>query len=94
MHMKRLTHRSKHHPYSMTSSARAISVGGTVTPIAFCALSWRLITRLNLVWLLDGNIRRLFASQNLDHGNVAAPVQRWRVRTKGHQAADLGKGSE
>jgi len=32
--MKRLMQRSKLHPYSITSSARARSVGGTVSPMA------------------------------------------------------------
>ena len=40
-------HRSNLRRYSITSSARAISVGGTVSPSFFAAL--RLITRSNLV---------------------------------------------
>jgi hypothetical protein len=40
-------HRSKLHPYSITSSAMASSDGGMVRPSAFAVL--RLITRSNLV---------------------------------------------
>jgi len=41
-----LTHRSKRYRYSITSSARAISVGGTVKSSAFAVL--RLTTNSNL----------------------------------------------
>src|SRR6478672_2473026 len=43
---KRHMRRSKQHRYSITSSARAMSVGGTVRPSAFAVL--RLITSSNL----------------------------------------------
>jgi hypothetical protein len=42
-----LLHRSKQQCYSITSSARASSVGGTVKPNAFAVL--RLMTNSNLV---------------------------------------------
>src|SRR5450759_4913553 len=42
-----LMHRSKHHLYSITSSARASSDGGTVRPSTLAVL--RLITSSNLV---------------------------------------------
>jgi hypothetical protein len=47
-----LTHCSKRDRYSITSSARASSVGGTVRPSAFAVL--RLITRSNLVGCSTG----------------------------------------
>jgi hypothetical protein len=40
---ERLMHRSKLHLYSMTSSARASSVGGTVMPSAFAVLRLTII---------------------------------------------------
>ena len=47
-----LVHRSKYRRYSITSSARASSVGGIVRPSDFAV--FRLITRLNLVGCLIG----------------------------------------
>src|ERR1039458_4951737 len=64
-----LMHRSKQHLYSITSSARAISVGGTVTPIVFAVL--RLITRLNLVGCSTG-ISAGFSPRKILSTNVAA----------------------
>src|SRR5262245_27974899 len=49
---KRHMHRSKQHHYSITSSARAGSVGGTSRPIAFATI--RLTTRSNLVGCSTG----------------------------------------
>ena len=43
----RLMHRSKQHPYSITSSARAITLGGTVTPKVLAV--FRLMINSNLV---------------------------------------------
>src|SRR5450759_4999985 len=50
--ISRLMHRSKQHLYSITSSARASTDGGTVRPIAFAAL--RLTTSLNRVGFCTG----------------------------------------
>jgi hypothetical protein len=47
-----LTRRSKKHPYSITSSARASNVGGTSRPSAFAVL--RLIASANFVDRITG----------------------------------------
>jgi hypothetical protein len=47
-----LMHRSKLHPYSITSSARVSSVGGTMIPSAFAV--FKLITSSNLVGCSTG----------------------------------------
>ena len=50
--------------YSITLSARANSDSGTVTPIALAVL--RLITKLELGWLLDWHVGYLSALKQLD----------------------------
>ena len=84
--------RSKTTRYSITSSARAIRVGGTVTPIAL--RRHHIDHQIELGRLLDGNVRRFLASENLIDECRGAPKQLWSVGAIGHQAADLGKSSD
>ena len=55
-------HRSKQHHYSITSSARASTVGGTSRPSAFAVL--RLMTSLVLGRRLHRQIGRLLALED------------------------------
>src|SRR5262249_61851747 len=43
-------HRSKKHRYSITSSARASSVGGTSSPSAFAVLGLSMVSYLVGIW--------------------------------------------
>jgi hypothetical protein len=59
-------HRSKQSLYSITSSARASNVGGTVRPSALAVL--RLITSSYLVGACTGSSTKSGASPNIQHG--------------------------
>ena len=61
-----LTHAPQEtYPYSITPSARASSVDGTVMPRAFAAL--KLTTSSNLVGCIIGKVGGLSASEDLVH---------------------------
>ena len=57
-------HRSKQPRHSITLSARATNVAGTVTPIPLAVL--RLITSSNLVGLFDRDVGDLAAAEEFD----------------------------
>jgi hypothetical protein len=63
MHIGRLVHRSKQPRHSITLSARATNVAGTVTPIALTVL--RLITSSNLVACSTGMSATLLPRKSL-----------------------------
>src|SRR5215510_2680332 len=67
--------------HSITSSARASSVGGTAKPSAWAVI--RLITRSNLVGLLDRDLRGLGATQDLIDEVGGAAMQVRQVRAIG-----------
>src|SRR5215475_7092947 len=68
--------------YSITSSARASSVGGTSRPSALAVL--RLITSSYLVGLLDRDVCRLPTLQNLDHKRGRSPKRFGPISAVGH----------
>ena len=66
-------HRSKQHHYSITSSARASSVGGISRPSALAVL--RLITSSYLVGACTGKIGRLLPLENAIDVASDAPIR-------------------
>src|ERR1700745_2999835 len=74
--------------YSMTSSARASSVGGISRPSAFAVL--RLITSSNLT---DGKFARVLALRKTIGIGRAAPIIIELVNSVGQQAAEFSEDS-
>jgi hypothetical protein len=77
-------HRNKVHRYSITSSARASTAGGTSSPSALAAL--RLNTSLNLVGRCTVQLRRLRVFQNLPSVNPYLTVSVGNARSIIHEA--------
>jgi hypothetical protein len=61
-------HRSKRHPYSITSSARASAVEATVRPSAFAVLG--LITSYRKFRMFEQIAAYIFALYNGSYGNL------------------------
>ena len=74
--------------HSITSSARASSVGGTSRPSAFAVL--RLMTSSKLGGLLDRQIGRLLALEDLVDVGGRTPIHLTGVRPVIGRALDLG----
>ena len=76
-------------PHSITSSARASSVAGTLRPIAFAI--FQIDDEFEFRGLLSRDFRWLASLQDLDH-EIDAPLECvGRIGTVRHEAADLGK---
>jgi hypothetical protein len=75
--------------YSITSSARASSVGGTVRPSALAALTLK--EELELGRLLHRQVRGLRTLENFVHVLRRPPVHVAVTRSERHQAAGLDR---
>ena len=75
--------------YSITSSASASSVGGTVRPSALAVL--RLITNSNLVGCMDRQVGRLLALENAAGIDAGLAVRFGKAGSVAHQAAGHGE---
>ena len=84
-----LMHRSKQHHYSITSSAWASSVGGTVRPSVLAVL--RLTMKSNLVGCSTGKSAGLAPLRILVHKGGRSPQVIGNVRAVGHQASVIWK---
>src|SRR5258708_7870650 len=75
-------------PYSITSSAVASSLSGTVMPSALAVL--RLITNSNVVGCSTGKSAGVGARKNFIHVGARSPETGRDARAVGHEAASLG----
>jgi len=73
-------------PYSITSSARSRIDVGRVMPSAFAALRFR---EMEFIGLIDRQISRLRAPENLGDVRGGALIHQGYVNAVGHQAACL-----